>query len=93
MEEGDAGGESGRGGAGEKAVGAGTTGDDNGGGMAGIAGGDDNGGGGAGDAGGDDNGGGGAGKVGEASVSIAVAPEEFKGELGGDVGVYVGISA
>ena len=57
--------------------------------MAGITGGGNIGGG---DAGGDDNGGGGAGEVGEALVK-AVAPEEFKGELGGGVGVYVGIRA
>jgi hypothetical protein len=59
----------------------------------GDAGGDDTGGGGAGDAGGDDIGGGGASEVGEVLVSVAIVPVEFKGEVGGSVGVYVGIRA
>lgn len=48
------------------------------------------GGGGAGDAGGDDIG---AGEVGEVLVSVVIVSQEFKGEVGGNIGVYVGISA
>ena len=50
----------------------------------------------AGEVGGDETGGGGAGEIGGVPASTLVgcrlAPEEVKGEVGGGVGVYVGIS-